>query len=170
MIVLADANILMDLGYVQALPLLPQLAACEVLNSVLMECEDARQEDLLEQISTLGFITVEVDKKLVEAAAKHAAKALSLQDKQCLIYCQQRGRILLTGDKLLRREAKRSGVAVHGTIWLLEQAWQRKLYSPTELCRWLHEWQKIKRRLPAKEIERLKKVLACSERVRPQSR
>lgn len=162
MILLADANILIDLGYVHALDILARVGKCEILSTVLIECEDTRQEDLIQQIKIANITIIEVEKQLINDAIRYPNKRLSSQDKQCLIYCQQQQRTLLTGDKILREEAKGAGVDVHGTIWLVDQALSSDTHSHHEICRWLQQWKKIGRRLPSDELKRLRATLGCS--------
>ena len=62
MILLSDANVLMDLGYVGGLSLLTQLGPTEVLSTVLLECEHATQPSLVQQIQAAGIVTVEASR------------------------------------------------------------------------------------------------------------
>ncbi|MHA0036620.1 hypothetical protein [Deinococcus sp. PESE-13] len=165
MILLSDANVLMDLGYVGGLSLLPQLGRTEVLSTVLLECGHSNQPGLIEQIEAVGIVTVEATRPLVEAADLYGRvdEVLSLQDRQCLIYARDEGRILLTGDRFLREAAQREQVAFHGSVWLVEEAHRLNLVPPFELCRWLSEWPLRSRRLPKAELERLRALLACEK-------
>ena len=54
LILLSDANVLIDLGHVGGLALLPQLGRTEVLATVLLECDHTTQPDLVEQIKEQG--------------------------------------------------------------------------------------------------------------------
>ncbi|GHF63583.1 putative nucleic acid-binding protein [Deinococcus metalli] len=161
MILLSDANVLMDLGYVGGLRLLPLLGRCEVLTTVLLECMHELQPGLMQQILAAGIVPVEVEQPLVESAVNHPNEILSLSDRQCLIYAQQAGRILLTGDRFLRAEAEGLGVTCHGSVWLVEQAWRLGGFSRGELCGWLSTWPLQKRRLPRAELQRLKHLIGC---------
>lgn len=161
MILLSDANILIDLGFVSGLHLLPQLGSIEVLSTVLLECEHPDQPDLLNIIHDTPIQIIEVDDDLMEQARQLLNKRLSLKDRQTLIYAQQRGRILLTGDAPLRQAAIESQVPVHGTVWILDEIIRLNLVPSTELCRWLDIWPLKKRRLPQVEIERLRNLLGC---------
>lgn len=165
MILLSDANVLMDLGYVGGLPILPGLGVTEVLSTVLLECSHATQPDLVQQIQDAGILTVEVTQTLLEEADDYAAvdELLSLQDRQCLLYARQQQRVLLTGDRRLREAAGRESVRCHGSLWLVEEAHRQTLFSATELCRWLNHWPLRNRRFPAAELQRLRKLLNCQE-------
>lgn len=163
MILLSDANILIDLGYIGGLQLLPQLAPTEVLDVVLLECEHPSQATLVQDIQLAGITTVPTEPSWVQAARPYRSRALSLQDCLNLFYALTRGRVLLAGDKLLRDHCVTHGVSVHGSIWLVEQAHNRRLVARSELCRWLRIWPRIGRRLPKSELDRLQKQLECDQ-------
>lgn len=163
MILLSDANVLIDLGYVGGLQLLPMLGRTEVLSTVLLECHDARQPELMSQIADVGIVTVEATRALLEAADAYAAEddELSLQDRQCLLYARDQERVLITGDLMLRNAAQRERVTFHGTVWLVEEAYNRSLIGTADLCRWLTQWPLQRRRLPASELARLRALMGC---------
>lgn len=58
MILLADANVLIDLWHVGGLNALSGIAPTEVLDLVLQECEDPRQPGLPEQLNAAGVRVV----------------------------------------------------------------------------------------------------------------
>ncbi|MFC6751838.1 hypothetical protein [Deinococcus aquaticus] len=160
---MSDANILMDLGYVGGLGLLSQLGRAEVLSTVLLECEHAKQPNLVADIATAGIVTVDTTSALITAADAYATvdEMLSLQDRQCLLYARDQARLLLTGDRFLRSAADREQVRYHGSVWLVEEAWRQQLVAQAELCRWLTEWPLRSRRLPTTELNRLRALLGC---------
>ena len=158
MILLSDANILIDLGYVDGLALLPQLAPVEVLDVVLQECEHPSQPDLAENVRACGIREITTETRWAKQAKR--VRGLSLQDALNLYYAERYGRVLLTGDGLLRGQSALLGVEVHGSIWLVEQAYRRELFTADTLCDWLGEWSRT-RRLPGKELRRLRAVLGC---------
>lgn len=161
MILLSDANVLMDLGYVGGLRLLPLLGTCEVLSTVLLECDHDAQPGLIAQIAAAGIVTVDVERPLVEAAVDHSNQLLSVQDRQCLIYAAEQGRMLLSGDRHLRDAAEAGGVECHGSVWLVGQAIEQDEFTPAELCHWLDTWPLRRRRLPKEELRRLRLILGC---------
>lgn len=163
MILLSDANVLIDLGHVGGLSLLTQLGRTEVLATVLLECDHTRQPDLVEQIKAAGIVVIDPSRGLLESADAYVDiyEELSLQDRQCLVYARDEQRTLLTGDQFLRRAAHNEQVSCHGTIWLVEEAHRQNLVLPDELCRWLTEWPLQRRRLPRAELRRLNTLLGC---------
>lgn len=164
MILLSDAMVLIDLGYVDGLNTLTKIAPVEVLDVVLQECEHANQPNLIKAVKDAGIKEIFTPPELASTATKYSAvhNQLSLQDSLCLHYAKQNSRILLTNEKFLRTQCSEELVQVHGTIWIMEQAHQRKLKQSKELCGWLSVLSKRERRLPPLEIERLFKMFKCS--------
>lgn len=161
MILLSDAAVLIDLGYVGGLNLLTQIAPTEVLDVVLLECEDQRQPELIDEVTAAGVQVVTTQAAWVEAAGSYKSAALSLQDRLNLHYAKSFDRLLLATDSPLRKRCEREGVRVHGTLWLVEEAHHRSLVPPSDLCRWLKEWPSVGSRLPVRETRRLESELGC---------
>lgn len=161
MILLSDANILIDLGYVGGLTLLTQLAPTEVLDVVLLECEHERQPDLVSAVRASGVTVIPTQTSWVNAARAYRSAELSSQDRLNLYYAKTYSRMLLAGDKPLRDRCGSEGVEVHGSLWLIEKAFSRSLVSTHELCRWLETWPSLGRRFPVAEIRRLSTLLQC---------
>ncbi len=163
MILVSDASILIDLGFVDGVGVLPALGACEVLDLVLMECEHESQPGLVQNIMASGITVVQVSDSLLQKANSMQAKLLSVQDKLTLCYATSMDRVVLAGDRPLREKCQESGLECRGTIWILEEAHRNRLVQPDELCRWLSVWPSVGRRLPPKELERLYSVLKCGK-------
>lgn len=161
MILLSDAAVLIDLGYVQGLSALARFAPTEVLDVVLDECEDARQPQLLHEVRAAGIQVVTTTSAWLEASRALRSAELSLPDRLNIVYAKQHRRVLLATDLPLRRRCELEGVEVHGTLWLVEQAHRASLVEAAELCRWLERWPDVGSRLPATELKRLKGALGC---------
>lgn len=76
-----------------------------------------------QRLQALGLAIAELSaQELQEAQTLHEARrALSLADCSALLCAARPDHILLTGDRVLRREAQDHGVAgVHGLLWLLD--------------------------------------------------
>jgi hypothetical protein len=163
LILLSDANILIDLGYAGGLDILTKIAPTEVLDVVLDECEDDRQPTLTEEVVTSGIVVVETERIWVEEARSYRSADLSSQDRLNLYYAKAYGRVLLAGDRPLRERCIKESVTVHGSLWLVEQAFERTLVHSRELCRWLSLWPTLGRRLPLQEIDAIKRKIGCSD-------
>lgn len=161
MILLSDANVLIDLGYVGGLSLLAGLAPTEVLDVVLLECEHERQPGLVAAVRSSGVTVVPTQASWLTAARAYRSAELSSQDRLNLYYAKTYGRVLLAGDKPLRDRCGLEGIEVHGSLWLVERAFSRSLMSAGELCRWLEVWPSLGRRLPAADLRRLADLLRC---------
>ncbi|MCC6176399.1 MAG: hypothetical protein IT305_13920 [Chloroflexi bacterium] len=164
MILLADANVLIDLGYVNGLAWLCALAPVEVLDIVLAECQHGSQPDLVPEIKRAGVQTVATDSAWLPEALPYHCRGLSLNDALNLYYARRFGRVLLAGDKPLRDRCGEVGVTVHGSLWVVEQLHQHSLVEGALLCGWLDVWPRFGRRLPPRELERLRRMLVVRAR------
>lgn len=163
MILLSDANVLIDLGYVRGLHLLARLAPTEVLDVVLQECEDERQLGLMGDVTASGVRVVAAELGWYASARRYRQGPLSTQDALNVFYAKTYGRVLLAGDKPLRACCEAEGIEVHSSLWLVEQAHAQSLVHPNELCRWLRLWPTLGRHLPPPELRHLIKLLGCAD-------
>jgi predicted nucleic acid-binding protein len=161
LILLSDANVLIDLGYVDGLSVLTQLGTVEVLDVVFNECCHPRQPDLPEAIAAAGIQTVTVVQEWVLLARSYQTGPLSFQDVLCLYYAKTYQRLLLTNEKPLRRSCQKQQVPVHGTLWIIQSVYERELLDAAILCEWLSILHQHNRRLPKAEVALLGKLLEC---------
>jgi len=158
LILVVDTSTLLDMESVGGLALLTKLArSVRVLDVVLNECG----VELAGKIRAAGYREIAVSPNWVLPAIGLKTAALSVTDALVLYYAKENKAILIASDGPLRKQAERQGVEVHGAIWVAEQALDRGLISPEELCAWLDGWMVSGRRLPQREIDRLRKTLAC---------
>lgn len=162
MILLADANVLIDLGYVDALKILGQMGTVEVLDLILMECEHhPRQPDLMNTILQSGIQQIQTELNWASAACVYRRGDLSIQDALNLYYAKTSGRLLLTNEKLLHSICQQEQVLVRDTLWILKEACQRSLISREQLCQWLQVLAQLNQRLATGELKHLKQKLGC---------
>lgn len=161
MILLSDANVLIDLAYVSGIDVLPRIAETEVLDVVLEECVDDRQPTIASDIEVAGIKVVKAEASWRTESSRFKSAALSTIDALNLFYAHSHGRILLAADRALRIRAEREGVEVHGSLWVVEEALSRGLRSAADLCGWLSTWSTIGSRLPRSEVSRVRSVLSC---------
>ena len=161
MILLSDASVLIDLGYVGALGMLPRIAPTEVLDVVLQECEDRRQPGLVDAVRAAGVREIAVQAAWVVSSHAYRSAELSLQDRLSRYYAKAHRRRLLATDAPLRARCVREGVEVHGTLWLIEEANRRSLAEPSDFCRWIATWQRRGSRLPLPDVRRIERLLGC---------
>jgi hypothetical protein len=139
---------------------LPQLAPTEVLDVVLVEVDNPCQPDIANRLRSAGAIVVTTELSWIGAAQPYRVPGLSDADALGLYYALTFGRVLLAGDRKLRSAAEAVGVDVHGSLWLIEELHAQGLVPPAELMRWLTEWPRLGRRLPPREVARIRSQLA----------
>jgi len=161
LILLSDANVLIDLGYVDGLSVLTQLGTVEVLDVVFDECCHPRQPELPEAIAAAGIQTVTVTQEWAFLARSYQKGPLSFQDALCLYYAKTYQRLLLTNEKPLRNLCQEQRVSVHGTLWIIQSVYERQLLDAAILCEWLAILSRHNRRLPKAEVSVLKQRLGC---------
>ncbi|ABQ28530.1 hypothetical protein Gura_4387 [Geotalea uraniireducens Rf4] len=162
LILLADTSILIDLEYVGGIEVLPQLAPCEVLDVVLVECEHGDQPDLVQKIIRSGITVIETSFELAERATAMRRRGVSTNDMMTVCYAQEHDRVVLAGDRSLRERCEEEGVDFRGSIWIVQEAHRLGLVNAVELLRWLSVWPTVGRRLPPEEIEKLRQKLSVS--------
>lgn len=161
MILLSDANVLIDLGYVDGLDVLCHLGQVEVLDVVLQECDHPSQPDLVKTILQIGIQEIQTQRAWVSQAQMYRTGRLSLPDVLNLYYAKAFSRCLLTNEKLLREQCQQQDVTVHGTLWVIQESARRRLRTKAQLCDWLKVLPTLDRRLPSQQINRLRTELGC---------
>lgn len=160
MIVIADANVLIDLGLVNGLEVLTQLATkVEVLDVVFNECTAPRQ--LQDLIISAGIQKIEVTIDWLLASRQYQQGELSSPDALCLYYAKEFNRGLITNDKPLRTASQQQGIKINGTLWIIRQAYEQKILSSNELCEWISILVSNGSRMPIKEISKLRTLMDC---------
>ena len=126
LLLISDANILIDMEDGNLIPVIFQLPYEIAVPDILFELElRERHSHLLQaglKVKSLNSESVKKTEFLTgqyprPSMMDHSALALALQE-QCP---------LLTGDKDLRVAAKKEGVEVHGTIWIIEELLNQKI-------------------------------------------
>lgn len=163
LLLIADACVIMDHGYIGGLQWLSQLGTVEVLDVVLAECLHARQPGLVDMVRAAGIIEVEAPDKYTLAAGKSTYRDLSPVDALLLYYAQGESRTLLTNERPLRDACTNENVEVHGTLWLVRQYFEQRLASQKELCAALDELVRQDRRTPVKFVTELRELLGCDK-------
>jgi len=161
LILLADANILFDFGWVEdGLRHLASLGPLEVLENVRDEIEEP---DILQGLLALGVTFVPLQDEWEEDLREAKRGGLSLPDATCLVYARRAGRTVLTSERRLRQRCQKEGVEVHGSLWVVAQLHGQRRCPPDLLRRWLEVWIEDGARLPPVELAALRQVLSESE-------
>lgn len=86
----------------------------------------------------------------------------SLADMSCYFLAREKGWTLLTNDKQLRTSGQKTGMDVHGSLWLLDQLESCRLLKPSLLLLSLETMLAADARLPEEECKvRLKRWQDC---------
>lgn len=155
----SDTNIWLDFAAIDHLELPFKLPHIYLMNGDAVRDELLFPPGLNERLIAFGLVETELTEKeffLVEEYTERFAK-LSVYDCVALAIAKCCAIVLMTGDKLLRKAALGEGVAVMGTIGVLDQLYNGKYIESGMYIECLRKLQKLnggKIRLPAKEIEK----------------
>lgn len=161
MLLLADANVLIDLYHVKGLSLAPKIAPTQVLDYVVNEIDRQEQPGIRAEIEVASISIVPVQLQWLEEIKAMQHTGLSLQDKLNLHIVHKRRMIMLSGEKRLRTICNSQNIEIHGTLWLVEELHKRRIHPTQELCNWLTRLSMPDRYLPEAEIQRLFRVFDC---------
>lgn len=160
MILLSDANVIIDLAYVGGIWVLPRLADTEILDLVLMECEHPSQPMLVDDVKAAGIRVIPVQADWINQAEPYRRNSpLSMQDCLNVFYAKNYQRTLLAGDLPLREVCHKEGIDLRGSIWIVQQAFEQGLVPAKELLQWMKTWPEKGRRLPKADLKRLADLL-----------
>lgn len=160
MILLSDANILIDFASVGGLGPLVELGRLEVLDVVQAEVQG---DPRVPALGPLGVRVVPVPPEWLPEAARFRRSGLSPPDLLCLYHCVSSGRVLLSNDGRLRKACAEHKVEVHGSLWVVLELNRLGICPPNTLCDWLQRWEdELKARLPLSELAQLRKTLGCA--------
>lgn len=149
-----DSNVVIDLHVGGILhEALRHLAAEVVIPDVIVEEE--LQEPSGKLLQQYGVRIVELSGEEVLEVSQLAAryKGPSRRDLFALVVARSRNAILLTGDEHLREAARKEGVSVHGTLWIMDGLVRREHMAPKRAAQALEKMLAAGRRLPRHECE-----------------
>jgi len=116
----ADANVLFDLCNGRILPTLPALSYHYIVpDAVFAELDPALQVSIQNLGFEVGSLPAETVREIYTVRPKHPK--LLVADLFALYVARDREAMLLTGDSRLRKLAEAQGLAVHGTLWVLDE-------------------------------------------------
>lgn len=154
LLLISDANILIDMEDGSLIPVIFQLPYEIAVPDILFELElRERHSHLLQaglKVKSLSPASIKKTEFLTgqyprPSMMDHSALALALQER-----CP-----LLTGDKDLRIAAKKEGVEVHGTLWIIEELLNQKIIQQSQ-AKGSFDAMKVKgSRLPWGDVEKL---------------
>jgi len=159
LILLSDANVLIDLFHVDGISVLTQLATVEVLDVVFDEC--TYPDQIQDKITESGITQVVVQPLWIRLAQQYCQGKLSQQDALCLHYAMTFNRTLMTNEKPLRNLCQQKNINHHGILWIIQQAYLKGIVTNVELCKWLSILIAQGSRLPKQELATIRKILNC---------
>ena len=155
----SDTNVWLDFSTINKLDIPLKLPYTYIMNEDAIENELLSPKGLQKALIGLGLKAVELSEEEFYLAEEYSAKYSkpSLYDCVALAIAKVRGITLMTGDGPLRKAAEHEGVAVIGTIGVLDQLYQGNYIGAEEYVGCLKELQKHngqKVRLPEKELQK----------------
>lgn len=157
-IVVSDTNIFIDL---YSVGLLNEFFALNfdihTTDFVINELVVAEQRSAVlsfEKLRVKRFDSKEIAKLFSFYSERHSKTNVSLPDCSVLMYAEDNGYMLLTGDGKLRRVAIEEGTEVRGVLYIFDKLVEDGLLSPNGACEKLQMLRKLNGRLPSKEIEK----------------
>lgn len=155
----SDTNIWLDFVTIGRLELPFKLPYIYLMNEDAVHDELLSPPELSKNLLALGLIATELTEEEFLLAETYAARLskLSIYDCVALAIAKCRRIILLTGDGSLRKVALAEGVAVIGTIGILDRLYDGVYITREEYLECLKRLQQYnggKVRLPEKALER----------------
>jgi rRNA maturation endonuclease Nob1 len=152
-----DANILIDFGDIGLLDAMTDLdLVLFTTDLVISEIQTPEHRSQILRLISEGLIQVsafsgEEIGKIVQKQAR--VPRLSLADCSVWFFAVQANAIMMTGDRLLKVEAEKEGVEVHGSLWILDQMIEAKIVTKIAACNALLDLIAKNPRLPRDECE-----------------
>lgn len=157
-IVVSDTNIFIDLFSVG---LLNEFFALDIdvhtTDFVVNELVMAEQRNAVlsfKKLKIKRFDSKEIARLFTFYSEKHSRTNVSLPDCSVLMYAEENGYALLTGDGKLRKVAIAEGTEVRGVLYIFDKLVEDGLLTPKKACEKLQLLRKLNGRLPSKEIEK----------------
>ena len=167
-VAVSDTNIFIDLmsaGGLSAFFSLPW-----EIHTTAMIIGEFNEPEQLKEINTYiseGKLIIdevhEEDLEKIEQQASGHSHRISRPDYSAYHICLLKGCMLLTGDRRLRLRAEENGVEVHGVIYIFEQIVSKGLMLPNEVMPLVENLFSNNRRLPKKELEKLRNKWSSSK-------
>lgn len=79
-------------------------------------------------------------------------KGLSVTDLSCLILAKSQNGTLIAGDQALRRAAEKEGLKVRGTLWILDEMVNYKIFTSEQAAEVLQRMIRNRGRFPPEEV------------------
>jgi len=118
-LVISDANILIDLAY---LDLLDEFFTLSFKMYTTSEVVKELDNDLIQKLDKHQIRIIEISDKIVDKSARLTfSKSFSFADVTLLTVTYLNDYILLSGERLMVKWCKSNGLEVHGIIYIVDQ-------------------------------------------------
>lgn len=151
-LLISDANVIIDLFDGDIIDHLFSLPFDFAVPDALYEFE---LRDYYPDLPDRGLLLLTVKSENTQQSVQLNSRYPKTSSMDCLALtlAMQETCPLLSGDKALRLAAKDQGVAVHGTVWLVEQCTEHRLLTNREAKQAFERMRERGSRLPWKVIE-----------------
>lgn len=158
-LLLHDTSILIDLMAADLLDVTFRLPyVMETTDFVIREIVKKEQHDAIQRIVSADLLTVSTaSPNVVNDIFHFHQEILALTIADCSVICQAlaSGAIVLSGDGLLRKTARRKSLKVCGTLWVFQQVVLEGFITPCCAIEKLSKLMAINARLPKAECDKM---------------
>lgn len=172
-VIVSDTNMFIDLVEVGLLdPFFALPWKIHTTDMVLYELKDKKQKEMVVEYQDKGFLHVKryESNEMLRLARFHSmsrqSARVSIQDCSVWLYAKDSGYVLLTGDGRLKSAAAKSGVVVHGILYVIDQLVEGQLLSKDDAAGKLNMLMLLNPRLPMSEMEKRVKFWQGNEKVK----
>ena len=171
-IAVSDTNIFIDLieiGLLDEFFALPW--EIHTTDMIIHELKVIAQKKRVKDYHTRGILRVKGydTKEMLTLTKFHTLQRettkVSIQDCSVWLYAMEKGYTVLTGDAKLKNAATKTGVDVHGIIYVIDKLVDMLLISKDVAADKLEELFLLNQRLPMSEIERRVKLWRGNKKV-----
>ncbi len=156
-IVVTDTNVFIDLMSVDALEAFFALGL-EVHTTGFVTNELNKEQSAL-LLPHIGGGRLQLDRftdtEIYEIDVMVTRNPLHFTDRSVIRLAEKLTAVVLSGDGRLWKECQARRLEVHGSIWVLEQLWVKRLIQPLSCIQRLQDLKRINSRLPKDKIDAL---------------
>jgi predicted nucleic acid-binding protein len=156
-IVVTDTNVFIDLMSVDALEAFFALGL-EVHTTGFVTNELNKEQSAL-LLPHIGGGRLQLDRftdtEIYEIDVMVTRNQLHFTDRSVIRLAEKLTAMVLSGDGRLWKECQARRLEVHGSIWVIEQLWVKRLVQPLSCIQRLQDLKRINSRLPKDKIDAL---------------
>ena len=156
-LVVTDTNVFIDLMDVDALAAFFALGFEVHTTDFVINELSADQQALLLPFRGIGQLVVArfTDEQVSAFEVMPTKVSIQFTDRSVIFLATELRGMILSGDGNLWKECKARKLEVHGTIWLVEELWSKRLIPAVSCIERLESLKKLNTRLPKDKIDAL---------------